>query len=254
MPNFTIITVCLNNLEGLKKTYHSIQSQTIQNYEWIIIDGESNDGTIDFLKNLNSSSIYWSSEPDKGLYDAMNKGISLAKGGYIIFLNSGDELSEGNVLTVVNDIINNCNPDFIYGDANEKTITGDILHKPAYSHKKVWYGMFTHHQSMFFKRKTIIDNHIFYNLNFSIAADYAFVAKVYSASDSFYYINKTICIFEQGGVSETHIYKALNEQWEIRRDILKIPLFSILVIHILHRIKLFIRFSMPFLYKKLRYK
>tara|TARA_R110002096_G_scaffold256795_1_gene450106 strand:+ start:12264 stop:13046 length:783 start_codon:yes stop_codon:yes gene_type:complete len=94
----SIITVTYNNLEGLKKTVDSVHSQTWKDYEFIIIDGGSKDGTANYLKSLSNKIDYWVSEPDNGVYQAMNKGIKKATGDYLIFLNSGDHFYNNNVL------------------------------------------------------------------------------------------------------------------------------------------------------------
>lgn len=115
MAKVSIITVCYNNLEGLKRTYESVRSQTSRNeIEWIIIDGASTDGTPDWLKAHTAEIDKWVSEPDSGIFNAMNKGIRLATGEYCLFMNSGDPLSSS-------DVIEKCLPyldgaDLIYGD------------------------------------------------------------------------------------------------------------------------------------------
>lgn len=86
----SIITVNLNNLEGLKKTYDSVVCQTFTDYEWLVIDGGSTDGSREFIEQHQDKFAYWCSEPDKGIYNAMNKGIVRAKGEYLNFMNSGD--------------------------------------------------------------------------------------------------------------------------------------------------------------------
>ena len=86
----SIITVNLNNLEGLKKTYESVVCQTFTDYEWLVIDGGSTDGSREFIEQHQNKFAYWCSEPDKGIYNAMNKGIVRAKGEYLNFMNSGD--------------------------------------------------------------------------------------------------------------------------------------------------------------------
>ena len=86
----SIITVNLNNLEGLKKTYESVVCQTFTDYEWLVIDGGSTDGSREFIEQHQDKFAYWCSEPDKGIYNAMNKGIVKAKGEYLNFMNSGD--------------------------------------------------------------------------------------------------------------------------------------------------------------------
>lgn len=94
----SIITINLNNKEGLQKTIESIVNQTFKDYEFIIIDGGSNDGSIDVIELYKENITYWISEPDKGIYNAMNKGIRIAKGEYYYFLNTGDRLKSNDVL------------------------------------------------------------------------------------------------------------------------------------------------------------
>ncbi len=97
-PKVSIITVAYNNLEGLKKTLDSVKTQTWNEFEYIVIDGGSKDDTVSYLESLDNQIDYWVSEPDKGVYNAMNKGIKKAKGEYLIFLNSGDHFYNNKVL------------------------------------------------------------------------------------------------------------------------------------------------------------
>ena len=101
MKNYklTIITINLNNLEGLKRTISSVVSQKNKQFEYIVIDGGSNDGSANYIESKNSNINYWVSEKDSGIYNAMNKGIKKAKGEYLLFLNSGDELYSDVVLS-----------------------------------------------------------------------------------------------------------------------------------------------------------
>ena len=109
----SIITVNLNNMEGLQKTCDSIISQTFKNFEWIVIDGGSADGSKELIEEYGSNISYWVSEPDKGIYNAMNKGIKVAKGEYLYFLNSGDYLFDSNALSDV--FLDNPKEDIVYG-------------------------------------------------------------------------------------------------------------------------------------------
>jgi putative colanic acid biosynthesis glycosyltransferase len=95
---YSIITVCRNNLNGLQRTCESIEAQSFSDFEWIVIDGASTDGTVEFMTNKVQDNISFFSEPDEGLYDAMNKGIDKASGDYLIFMNSGDQFMSGNSL------------------------------------------------------------------------------------------------------------------------------------------------------------
>jgi len=110
----SIITVNLNNLRGLKKTFSSVQAQNYLGFEHLLIDGDSEDGSKEFI-NANLDKISFSvSEPDRGVYDAMNKGISKSKGSYLLFLNSGDYFVNENSLQVLLD--NSNGEDLVYGD------------------------------------------------------------------------------------------------------------------------------------------
>ena len=121
---FSVITINYNNLEGLKRTAESILSQTLRDFEWIIIDGDSTDGSKEYIINLNehlnqkgwNPISYWCSEPDKGIYNAMNKGIAKAMGDYLNFMNSGDAFFENMTLESVWSLLNNKEADVYYGD------------------------------------------------------------------------------------------------------------------------------------------
>ena len=97
----SIITVSFNNLDGLTKTTNSIIEQTFRDFEWIVIDGGSSDGSKEYLIKNSKYISYWCSEPDNGIYNAMNKGIMKAKGNYLLFMNSGDFLFNKHVLKKV---------------------------------------------------------------------------------------------------------------------------------------------------------
>ena len=114
----SVITINLNNATGLLKTMRSVLSQTFNDFEYIIVDGESSDNSVDLIKEFNTKfqNLYWISEPDSGIFNAMNKGINLSKGKYLLFLNSGDFLSDQNTLEQV--FSNKRNADILCGKAN----------------------------------------------------------------------------------------------------------------------------------------
>ena len=120
----SIITVNLNNLEGLKKTYDSVVCQTFTDYEWIVIDGGSTDGSREFIEEHAEKCSYWCSEPDKGIFNAMNKGVLHANGQYCLFLNSGDHFYGNKILRKAQ--VQQWNKDFICYDI---IIDNDSLHK-----------------------------------------------------------------------------------------------------------------------------
>ena len=118
----SIITVNLNNLEGLKKTYESVVCQTFTDYEWLVIDGGSTDGSREFIEQHQDKFAYWCSESDKGIYNAMNKGIVRAKGEYLNFMNSGDYFVSDKTLAKV--FSREINVDILYGYVIEANVFG----------------------------------------------------------------------------------------------------------------------------------
>lgn len=114
----TIVTINLNNYEGLKKTIDSIRCQTWRKFEWIVIDGGSTDGSKDLIESVKDELTYWCSEPDKGIYNAMNKGVAKAKGEYVLFMNSGDCLHDSKVLEDI----------FQYKQYNADILIGKVLY------------------------------------------------------------------------------------------------------------------------------
>jgi glycosyltransferase involved in cell wall biosynthesis len=114
MPKLSVITINLNNKRGLDKTLKSVTNQTFADYEYIIIDGGSTDGSIEIINRFQNKLSYWVSEPDKGIYNAMNKGIMSAKGDYCLFLNSGDTLINNKTLEKLFEY--NYTEDILFGD------------------------------------------------------------------------------------------------------------------------------------------
>ena len=112
-PLFSIITITYNAAETIETTFRSVVGQSFTDYEYIVVDGDSKDGTVDFLRSRKDCLAVFISEPDKGLYDAMNKGMHLAKGEYLIFLNAGDTFHSENTLADIAVSIGSSRPDVI---------------------------------------------------------------------------------------------------------------------------------------------
>lgn len=212
-PAFSIITVCLNNLEGLKKTAASLAMQTATDFEWIIMDGASHDGTYDYLKTLNAR---WSSEKDDGIYDAMNKGLERAHGTYLLFLNAGDQLATSGTLEHLHKAVAE-NPALIYGDSLEQSDKGEPTFKPARRADNLALGLFTHHQAMLYNRITLGD--LRYDLYYKIAADYDLTAKLLKKAPQALYVPGALCIFESDGISQQQAKQGRREQFEIRKKL-----------------------------------
>ncbi len=204
----SIITVNLNNMEGLQKTCDSIISQTFKDFEWIVIDGGSADGSKELIEEYGSNISYWVSEPDKGIYNAMNKGIKVAKGEYLYFLNSGDYLFDSNALSDV--FLDNPKEDIVYGfvareHSGRTKILDGFLAKDDISLIDLYYQTIPH-QGTFFK-SSLFEKYGLYNENLKIVADREFYIKtiIYgNVTVKFYPI--TIAVFEDGGISSTSPY------------------------------------------------
>lgn len=208
-PVFSIITVTLNNLPGLQKTDHSLKLQSFRDFEWIVIDGGSSDGTQGYLAHSNAS---WLSRQDSGIYDAMNIGLAKASGDYVLFLNAGDKLAFANTLGRLHNFIRSARKpsDFIYGDSLEGS-----AYKPARPHNRLKLGMFTHHQAMVYRRSIL--NGLSYDTRYKIAADYGLTAKVLQQAKNIDYYPLPVCVFEEGGISQQKAWKGRAEQFLIRR-------------------------------------
>lgn len=215
IPQFSVMTVTLNNRDGLARTHASLERQTCTDFEWVVVDGGSHDDTADYMKNVREATFI--SEPDQGIYDAMNKGMLRARGHYLLFLNAGDELAAADVLEAIQSAsAQNSAPDFIYGDALERMRTGACLLKRARSHTNPFSGMFTHHQAMLYKRTAL--EGFSYDLRWDIAADYDLTMRFLKHGARALYIERPLCIFESGGVSQARAGLGRQEQYRIRRE------------------------------------
>ncbi|MFD0798200.1 glycosyltransferase family 2 protein [Maribacter chungangensis] len=249
---FSVITINYNNRAGLESTFKSVSEQDFKDFEFIIVDGNSQDGSMDFLSKVKTPNLKIISENDNGIYDAMNKGIRNATGAYIIFMNSGDCFSGSFVLGRIHAVLNGHHTKlkFIYGDTFEKEAHGDMKHyKKAKNHTLAWYGMFAHHQSMVFAKDTLIKEKLFYNLNYELAADWDFVLKFIKnlKNEEIKYLNMPFAVFELGGVSSKYI-QGIREQYKIRRDELAWNRFKCLVLSSLHFTLNLIRERIPVVY------
>lgn len=181
----SIITINYNNLPGLKRTYESVVSQTYKAIEWIVIDGGSTDGSKEFIEKHQEHFNYWCSEPDKGIYNAMNKGICQAHGEYLQFLNSGDNLVDNKVIEDFHNL--SCNEDIISGDIildndpNEIRcnpdetaldldvfLNGSVTHPPTFIKKELFvqYGMYDEHLKIVSDWKFLLNALIFNNCSY----------------------------------------------------------------------------------------
>ncbi len=201
MPLFSIITINFNNADGLQQTMESVFAQSLTDYEYIIIDGGSTDESVDKILANKDRFAYYVSEKDAGIYDAMNKGIAVAKGDYCLFLNSGDYFYNAQVLEYV--LSTNPTTDIVYGDIMSAR-DGVILHRtnspPKVSIPFLLVGVIPHPAQ--FIRRTLFDEYGKYSTTYKLSSDYAFFVKVFFTGKlSFRHIPIPISIFDLSGIS-----------------------------------------------------
>lgn len=222
--NISIITVVLNDLENLKLTYKSLLNQTSKEFEWIIKDGGSKDGTKEYVEviiNMEDFKIDYLQIADKSIYDAMNQAMPYANGEYTLFLNAGDTLYSNNTISqFLNSIKDQPLYDFVYGDNYDVTVNGELIYKKARPISYLEHSLPTSHQAIFYNRKLF--NEYQYDLKFRIAADYAFTAQAYFDGNVDYLkLNFPICRFSLGGMSSLKRNILLKEGYIIHRKIVK---------------------------------
>lgn len=214
MPKLSVITINYNNRDGLKKTIESVVDQTFKDFEYIIIDGGSTDGSVNVIKEYADRIDYWVSEPDKGIYNAMNKGIDVAKGEYCIFMNSGDTFYDNDVYKNVNVVLDGT--DIIYGNTlnsdgswqyNIKEITLKTLYKTSIAH-----------QSTFIKTTLLKKYH--YDETLKIVADWKFFLQTLIIDNSSYKgIDINVCVYDMYGFSAINFEKLMAERKVVLKSI-----------------------------------
>ncbi|OOC46917.1 hypothetical protein XO09_04250 [Thermosipho sp. 1223] len=216
MPLISIITVVLNDPHGLEKTIKSVINQDYPNIEYIIIDGGSSDETIKILKKYENKIDLWISEKDNGIYDAMNKGIKLANGEWINFMNAGDVFYDFGVLSKIFKEKDFSKWDIVYGNA---ILVGGEKTRPRISTSNITEikrKMLFNHQASFVKG--FIYKEILFDTSFKYAADYDFFLKCYLSNFKFLHINRFIAVYDLNGISSK---KTLSVKIEYLKSTIK---------------------------------
>lgn len=199
MNKLSIITINRNDVEGLRKTIESVVTQTFADFEYIIIDGASTDGSVEVIKQYTDRVTYWISEPDKGIYNAMNKGILKAKGEYCLFLNSGDLLVSNVVLAKIFetkyriDVL--CG--YVVGNYDDRKT---YLYPPENYTFRSFYGHNVPHQAEFIRR-TLLISYGCYNEELKILSDYEFNIKALLGGAVFQNIAILVSEVNMNGIS-----------------------------------------------------
>jgi len=206
MNTITVITINYNNKSGLEKTFLSVTNQTYKNFEYIVIDGGSSDGSVNLIAEYINLISYSIIEPDRGIYHAMNKGIQAATGDYLIFMNSGDIFYEETTIdTILKEL--NSKDEIVYGDVllkNEMTGYQNIQIHPEILTFNYFYQQTICQQACVIKR-SLFDTVFYFNENYKIVSDWEFlIVAIFINKVSFRKIPSVIAIFDCSGISTNH--------------------------------------------------
>ena len=230
----SIITINKNNALGLAKTCLSVVTQTYKDFEWLIIDGASSDNSVDIIKQYSENINFWISEPDSGIYNAMNKGIKQAVGEYLLFLNSGDFLLHPWTLQEVINELKTLNYSDVYYSDTIKDNYNIWKHPKKVTLNTFLPGMINHQNSLILRA---LFEHQLFDENFRIISDwYFFVTEIINYKISFLHIKTNISMYDTSGISRTNAKDILANERKIALKKLnlklknQIPIFKILKI------------------------
>ena len=248
VPKVSVITICYNAECEIEKTLLSVINQCYTNIEYIIVDGASNDKTVDIIKKYSSSITRWKSEPDRGCYDAMNKGIDMATGDWIVFMNSGDSFYSNNSIAQAISIGEGA--DVIYGDVKVIASYGSYELAP-YPIDFFDKGIMPFcHQSCFVKMKLIRKYR--FKIQYKISADFDSLYSIWKETKNFCYIPMTIATYDVSGgsLSFDHYERVLKENYKIMD---KGDIKSCIILYV-NIAKFYIKKAIFIIFSKLDYK
>ena len=215
-PIISVVTICYNAVECIEETMLSVLNQTYDKVEYIVIDGGSKDGTVDIIKRYAHRLAYWTSEPDKGIYDAMNKGIQKANGEWINFMNAGDTFSDMFVLDNIFSEEINENVGIVYGNTalfKNGVFVESFENKPFWLSLMPFRGKGICHQSMFVKSD--LAKRMMFDTSYRICSDYDMCYKIYKKGYEFLFVDIVISHYDVTGVSCNNPMLALEENARI---------------------------------------
>jgi len=219
-PKLSIITINKNNAEGLRKTIESVINQSSKDFEYIIIDGASTDGSLEIIKEFEAKITYWVSELDKGIYNAMNKGIKAAKGEYCQFLNSGDYLVANTVTGKMLKDVKKCS--ILYGNMLKIMPKGRILFNkkiPVNSFLTFYNGSLNHSSS--YIKRSLFKKYGYYDENLTIVSDWKFfLITIGLNNEKVVYKNIDVSYFDINGISNANNSIIKNERLQVLKEVL----------------------------------
>ena len=209
VPKISVVTVNRNMRDGLQTTIESVVGQTYPCIEFLIIDGASVDGSVELIQGFASHIAYWTSEPDVGIYDAMNKGVRAATGEWLIFMNSGDLFHDKDVVADVFAKFHS-DADLVYGHSVCRYLREGVERfVPAQSPKVLPLRMNCSHQSLFTRRSLLLAQPFSLRL---IAADYEFLVRMRAERRRFKLVDRIVGVHTNGGVSDVRRLRSLKER------------------------------------------
>ncbi|KQN34651.1 glycosyl transferase family 2 [Pedobacter sp. Leaf41] len=215
MPKLTVITIVYNNVRDIERTINSVLNQTYTQIEYIIIDGKSTDGTLAIIETYKSKISKIVSEPDKGIYDAMNKGLALATGDYVLFMNSGDEIYDEQ--TVEDVFASAPGADIYYGETEMYNDNWESLGRrrheapEKFDWKSFKYGMNISHQAIYIRRNIIAP----YDLTYKYSSDIDWIIKAAKKASSIVNVHRYVAKYLVGGMSKKKHRESLKERFNI---------------------------------------
>ena len=215
LPKLSVITIVYNNVKDIERTMLSVLNQSYTNVEYIVVDGASTDGTLDILKHYESRLATLMSEKDNGIYDAMNKGLALATGDYVLFMNSGDEIYD--LQTVEKVFATAPNADIYYGETEMYNEDWKSLGQRRHSAPEnfTWqsfkYGMSISHQAIYIKRSLTEP----YNLGYKYSADIDWIIKIAKKAKDIVNTKMNVAKYLVGGISKQKHRESLKERFKI---------------------------------------
>jgi len=247
-PKISIITTVLNDRNNLEQTIQSVIEQTYPNFEYIIIDGGSTDGTIDVIKKYEKNISFWLSEPDKGISDAFNKGIKIANGDYINFQGAGDFLYDKQVLSKMMDNVHMDSDWLICGKVQRVTESGKVLWTtPSSFHKtSLLFKMSLPHQALFTHKKFFYKYGQF-DTQLKFSMDYDLILRSYHCFPGVKMKNHIVSCWREGGVGTNRFMEIFKEYNLIKKKNKVASYFKLFLIH--HWILLKYRLSKHFIKK-----
>lgn len=217
MHTLSVITVTFNAQNTLTRTIRSVQAQSYLHIEHIVVDGQSTDGTVALIEQLKNEKTKWISEPDKGLYDAMNKGAAMASGDYLCFLNAGDAFFDADTVQEMMQSVNGILPDIVYGETAIVNDEGQFLHRRRLQvpDKLTWksfrQGMLVCHQAFIVKR-TLFEP---YDLSYRYSSDFDWCIRMMKKTSAIHHTHLTLINYLHEGMTTNNRYASLRERYRI---------------------------------------